>query len=245
MVRKLSDEEVAKILEVGFDGKYALRNRTVFLLGLLTGYRISELLSLTVGSVCDTELLRTARGEQNIIVFDSIRVDKRNMKGKQSSRSVPLSAFAKSVLFSYLSEWYSLYEEFASSKKSLKQVLFPSRKDNAPLSARAVNTIYKRAFTKSGVLDSFQPYVLGTHSTRKTFAYQAQLIHGNDLLSIQKSMGHKVISSTMSYIQYQDDKIVDGIINMYPLLRSPMSEPPLLTEPSLLTVFEENLPDWC
>jgi len=48
--RPLTELEIQNILQ-SFTGKYSLRNRTLFLLGLNTGARISELLSLDVGDV--------------------------------------------------------------------------------------------------------------------------------------------------------------------------------------------------
>jgi integrase len=48
--RKLSDSEIAPIAS-SFRGRYAVRDRALFILGLSTGGRISELLSLRIKDV--------------------------------------------------------------------------------------------------------------------------------------------------------------------------------------------------
>jgi integrase len=45
-----SDEEVELIAKF-FSGRYAARNKALFTLGVRSGFRISEMLSLTVGAV--------------------------------------------------------------------------------------------------------------------------------------------------------------------------------------------------
>ena len=48
--RPLDNSEI-RIVSACFDGTFATRNRGLFMLGVSTGGRISELLSLTVGDV--------------------------------------------------------------------------------------------------------------------------------------------------------------------------------------------------
>ncbi len=48
--RPLTDSEVHQVSN-SFRGRFAHRDRTLFVLGIKTGLRISELLSLTVGDV--------------------------------------------------------------------------------------------------------------------------------------------------------------------------------------------------
>jgi integrase len=48
--RALTDREV-ELVSKSFGGRYALRDRALFLLGVHTGFRISELLSLRVRDV--------------------------------------------------------------------------------------------------------------------------------------------------------------------------------------------------
>ena len=48
--RPLDNDEI-RLVSACFDGTFAARNRGLFLLGVSTGERISELLSLTIGDV--------------------------------------------------------------------------------------------------------------------------------------------------------------------------------------------------
>lgn len=85
--KALTDTEIAAILaQLG-----SARNRCLFILGLRTGFRISELLSLTWNDVL-----------QYGDIKPSISVTRRNMKGKIASRSVVLHDQAKEALCRYL-----------------------------------------------------------------------------------------------------------------------------------------------
>lgn len=80
--RPLTDSEVNLVLSHTDN----LMHRTLFILGIRTGFRISELLSLTTKDIDE----------------NSITVRRCNMKGKHSNRSVVLHAQAKLVLHEYL-----------------------------------------------------------------------------------------------------------------------------------------------
>lgn len=69
------------------------RDRCLFLLGIYTGFRISELLSITVEDVVQFGQVRA-----------TLSVKRKNMKGKKSSRSVKLHPLAKQSLETHLSQ---------------------------------------------------------------------------------------------------------------------------------------------
>ena len=52
--RPLTNAEIRKVRDV-FEGKFAERNRGLFMLGVSIGGRVSELLALTVGDVWQNE----------------------------------------------------------------------------------------------------------------------------------------------------------------------------------------------
>jgi integrase len=81
--RPLTDEEVKQVLS----HLHTARNRGLVVLALKTGYRISELLSLTIQQV-------TQYGQ----IKDSITVERKSMKGKNRSRTVALHQDAKTAL---------------------------------------------------------------------------------------------------------------------------------------------------
>ena len=90
--RPLSEEEV-RVISQSFGGAYATRDKALFLLGVKFGFRISELLSLTVGDVY-----------QHGRLVDWVSVQRRHMKDRTEGRSVVLKAEARSALQCWLEE---------------------------------------------------------------------------------------------------------------------------------------------
>jgi integrase len=90
--RPLTDEEVDNIKK-SFHGRYRLRNKAFFLLGVRSGFRLSELLSLRLRDVW-----------QHQSMVDAITVARKAMKGKRRSRTVPLHHEAKAALAEWLIE---------------------------------------------------------------------------------------------------------------------------------------------
>ena len=77
--RPLNNQEI-RLVSACFDGTFATRNRGLFMLGVSTGGRISELLSLTVGDVY-----------QNQKPVTDLLFDKSIVKGGEISRAVPVN----------------------------------------------------------------------------------------------------------------------------------------------------------
>jgi integrase len=88
--RPLTDPEIA-LLTHSFGGTYALRDRAWFVVGLKTGFRIAELLSLRVGDVW-----------QHGRVVDQVTVRRAHMKQQREGRTVPLHPDAKAALAAWV-----------------------------------------------------------------------------------------------------------------------------------------------
>jgi Phage integrase family len=88
--RPLTDPEVA-LLSRSFGGTYALRDRAWFILGLTTGFRIAELLSLRLGDVW-----------QYGRVVDQLTVRRAHMKQKREGRTVPVHPDAQAALTAWV-----------------------------------------------------------------------------------------------------------------------------------------------
>lgn len=86
--KPLSQHEVTKILAE----LRTTRDKTLFVLAVYSGLRISELLSLKVSAV-----------RQHGEIRNSVSVQRRNVKGKRESRTVALHKEAKRFLESYIS----------------------------------------------------------------------------------------------------------------------------------------------
>lgn len=85
--RPLKEHEIAVILSLPL----TKREAAFITLGIYTGYRVSELLCITVKDVFD-----------GVKVRDSVTVSRKNMKGKGESRTIPLHKVVKEYLSSYI-----------------------------------------------------------------------------------------------------------------------------------------------
>lgn len=169
-----------------FQGKYALRDRALFLLGLKTGFRISELLSLKVRNVC-----------QGAQMKDRVFVARERMKGKSASRTVALHPDARQALQTWI--------EFAGLSED--DWLFRSQK-GGPISRRQALHVLHQVYDANELTGK-----LGTHSMRKTFAKRVHERLGNDLLKTQKAMGHARVDSTVAYLSFNESEIDEAILD--------------------------------
>ena len=87
--RALTEAEVA-LISRSFGGRYAARDRALFLLGVHTGFRISELLSLRVGDVWQYGRLT-----------ETVSVARRHMKRKRQGRTIALHPVASQAILAW------------------------------------------------------------------------------------------------------------------------------------------------
>lgn len=187
--RPLTEAEVA-LVQASFGGRYAVRDRALFLLGVKSGFRISELLSLRLGDVF-----------QHGHVVDRVTVPRRYMKGKQESRTVLLHPEAKAALAAWLMTLPHL------RKVSRDTFVFQSRKGtNRPIGKIQAWKILHEAVTTNEL-----PGKVGTHAMRKTFANCIYERSGHNLIATQQAMGHKHVNSTQQYLSFRQEDI-DALI---------------------------------
>jgi integrase len=86
----LAEDEV-DVVRKSFSGIYATRDKALFILGVKSGFRISELLSLRVGDVW-----------QHGRLVDRVTVARAHMKKKVEGRTVVLHPEAKAALTAWL-----------------------------------------------------------------------------------------------------------------------------------------------
>ena len=84
--RPLDNTEIRQVAD-GFDGIYAVRNRGLFVLGVSTSGRISELLSLKVDDIW-----------QNGAPVTDLLFDRSIVKGGEVSRTVPINADGRDAI---------------------------------------------------------------------------------------------------------------------------------------------------
>jgi len=176
----LTDSEIKRIT----NALTCPRDRCLFILGIYTGFRISELLSIKVNDIYGKGGVRK-----------ELRVARMYIKGKRESRSTPVHPDAKPFILEHV--------------KCLTQLhfLFPSKKGGA-LDRTSVHKILKTAFNKARVRFS------GTHSMRKTFADRIHNALGQDVFKTQQALGHSRITSTTAYLSFKDSEISSGILSI-------------------------------
>lgn len=173
---------IKKLLRAGNTRDYVL-----FTLGINSGLRISDLLTLTIGDV-------TLKGKRSAVVSDRITI-KESKTGK--TKDFPLGETAKKALKEYIRARGC----DCSDEADRALPLFPSRKGNGAISRIQAYRILNEAARVVGIDDR-----IGTHTLRKTFAYHAYQ-SGYDISMIQKLLNHSSPGVTLRYIGITQDEM--------------------------------------
>ncbi len=171
----------------------SIREKALLTLGFATGYRISELLSLSVADV-----------STNGIIHSHVTVKASNTKTKQG-RTVLLNSDAKKAL-SALVAWLKAKGLEGSSP------LFVSRKHSngfAAISRQQAHRLLKALFALIGEFGN-----VSTHTLRKTFAKTIYDATGGKIELVQIALGHAAITSTVSYLSFNTGSIDQVIAAM-------------------------------
>lgn len=196
--RPFSESEYATLLAY-FRAQKMTRNATLLVFGCACGYRIEEILSITVGQVwTGTEFAR------------EIVVARRHLKGgrgvhKRSvrARRLPLSEAVRAAISEQLAE---------IGTDNPERPLFSTPRKNAGGMHRsqAYRTL-KGGCRACGI----EPNRISTHTLRKTFARRVYAASGNDLIATQRIMGHTTPVTTARYLETnaeQLDALVLGLV---------------------------------
>lgn len=154
------------------------RDFLLFVLGVNTGLRISDLLSLKVADLFNNRVPKK---------FIRIREKKTN-----KAQKISINSASKKAL-----EYYGQHIEIISPF----QAVFKSQLTNKTMTYANANRILKEAFLKVGLNKGYS-----THSLRKTWGYHAR-INGVPIEIIQKKFGHSSPQETMRYIGITQDEI--------------------------------------
>lgn len=165
---------------------YNFRDYCLFTLGINSALRISDLLNLKISDVVDEK-----KQPRN-------RIQMREKKtGK--TKDFPISDTAKKAIKEYLK---------LRGNYSLDEALFPSRKGGGALLRNQAYKVINRAARAAGITEK-----IGSHTMRKTFAYQAYQT-GVDITLIQKLLNHSAPSVTLAYIGITRDQMDDVYLNL-------------------------------
>lgn len=189
--RPLTRSQVKALLQCNM----SIREKCLLTIGFCTGYRISELLSLTLGDVCT-----------NGQIHSHVTVKAGNTKTKQG-RTVLLNSDAKKILQT-LVEWLK-----AKGLTDSNTPLFLSRKHTATGALKAISRQQAHDLLKGlfAMINEFGN--VATHTLRKTFA--ARIYEStNKLELVQIALGHKSINSTISYLSFNNNDVDNAILNI-------------------------------
>lgn len=182
----------------GFSGRREVRDKTFFLLGLTTGFRASELCSLTIGDV-------TVAGK----VRRTLTIARKRMKGRERSRTVPLLDEVRQHIGETIRD-LNRRGFFAPDTR-----LFRMGRSHA-------YRILRACADNQGIRGN-----IGTHSLRKTFAHnihqdfiarRAGGAYLDPLLETARALGHRAVQNTVAYLPESTALTHDAIVNLGRLL---------------------------
>lgn len=169
-----------------YEGRHAARDKPLIVIGFSTGGRISELLSLKLGDVY-----------QNDKPVETLHFKRQIVKGKESSRSVPVNSDGVKAISELVN--YHI-EKFGSI--DVNRPCFPAQgKGNVSITRQRADQILKDVFVKAGLNGN-----LATHSLRKSYA---QRLYGEtyDIYAVGEMLGHKNVNTTRDYLGVDIEKI--------------------------------------
>jgi len=162
----------------------SLRNWALFTLGINSALRISDLLALQVDDVMD----------ENGNIRERIKV--KEIKTSKS-KSFPFTLKVKDALKTYIETEHPT------------ESLFPSRQQGGKTITRfRALSILKSAAERVGIMEN-----IGTHSLRKSWAFQAYA-KGVPLVQIMVALNHSTEAMTLRYLGITQDSLDDVYMNM-------------------------------
>lgn len=193
--RPLTPDEEIKLLRVV--RALAPRDRALVTTQWMTGFRISEVLSLTVGSV--------VRGGE---LAGKIGVAPRHLKGGYGrTRWIPVLPELAKALEKHPGCLRRRFELVPAMPLFLSRECALGEEMRA-LSRESARRIIRGAFAQAKLLDDGR---LGTHTLRKTWARKVYENSGNDLMFFKAALGHSDISITQKYFEVSEDAVAAAI----------------------------------
>ena len=191
--RPFSDEEyAASISRLAAESR--LRDRLLVTLGCATGFRITELLSLTVGQVRD--------GQD---VAREVTVARRHLKGGRGAycravrgRRVPLAEPARAAIRDFLTT-------LGLNPPPERHLFTTSRSGDRPLHRAQAHRILVGITEACG----FDATRISTHALRKTFVARVWRASGRDLIKTQRIVGHSSPLTTARYLETDQHELDD------------------------------------
>ncbi|SMB95161.1 Phage integrase family protein [Desulfonispora thiosulfatigenes DSM 11270] len=177
-------ETIKKILLA--NETFGSRNHLLFVLGINSGLRISDLLKLKIKDIMNKGKVKS---------YIELRETKTS-----KIKKFPVNKASEKAITRYITSLDEIKPEM---------YLFKSRKgDNQAISRVQAWEILNAAAKEVGITEP-----IGTHSLRKTFGYHAYQA-GIDITLLQKIYNHSAPSITLRYIGITQDDIDNVYINL-------------------------------
>lgn len=157
------------------------RNYVMFLLGIYTGLRISDILKLRVKDVIDLTNRKDKRKIKKQIILREQKTSKQKI--------IKINPILKELLEEYVQD-KEMYEYLIKSRQGF----------NKPISRKRAYEILKE------LGEIFDVESLGCHSMRKTFGYHYYK-QTKDIALLQKIFNHSSPAITLAYIGIDQDRM--------------------------------------
>ena len=204
-IRSVEDIERIKNYFLSY-GKESLRRRnyTIFCLGISTGLRASDLLTLKIGDVFK----------------DDEFVDEVVIREKKTGNitHTNLNAEIKDILFKYFQSLDEIDED---------AYLFPAQSQYGHLQVKTLYDMFDKAQD-----DLHLDFHFSTHSLRKTFAYWTIRMHYYDqniIFSLQDMLNHRDIKNTLYYSGHTKDHLKTLYDDMGKVLNGTVEDAPAIS----------------
>ncbi len=166
----------------------APRNQTLFIVGINTAYRASELLSLTIGQV------------KHLQPSDRLEVKQKKTK---KYRAVTLNTAAYEAIQRLLQH----LERKALETRNLswvdeKSYLFAGREPKKALTVPTLNNLVKDWCMRANLKGNY-----GSHTLRKTWGYMQRTKQNTAIPLLMQAFGHATQQQTLAYLCIQDEEI--------------------------------------
>ena len=203
--RPFTEQEIRDV-SAAFSGYMEHRNRLLFWLGITTGFRISELLSLQIGDVW-----------RNDRIPEHIRISRRNTKGRRQGQSAHIAPITRPLIRRWL---FVARERYGPE---LNTPLFPSRsRKRHRISRMQAHRFLTETMEAAGLYGADGE--LATHCMRKTYA-ATMWEHFGDIFSVQKALRHKSPASTVAYLSFDESDLVHAVDLKWPDKTARTSKP--------------------
>lgn len=182
-VEPIRDKKKLEAIKKYLKGKN-LRDYLMFMVGISSALRISDILKLTIDDVW------TGKAPRDYIKLHEQKTTKR--------KAFPITPNLKRAIKDYISS----LDEYSQD-----DYLFQSRKGNQAITRQHASLVLSEAAKAVGLED------ISTHSMRKTWGYWAYK-SGVDLGYIMEALNHSSIANTKRYLGITQDDLDQIYINL-------------------------------